>query len=76
MAEVRYVVDFHDGAWRVGLNDKRFGPYSTLDAAVHAATNAARKAEAIGYQALIEIAASEPPPANAEERREADRNAA
>ena len=76
MTEVRYAVDFHDGAWCVRLNDKRFGPYSSLDAAVLAATGAARKAEAMGYEALIEIDASEPPPAAAAGRDEADRNAA
>lgn len=55
MPQVRYTVDLVEGAWMVGLNGKPFGPYSTLDAAVAAATGAARKAEAQGYEALVEI---------------------
>lgn len=55
MAQVNYTVDFMDGVWKVGLNGKFFGPYSTLDAAVTAASNAAHKAEAQGYDALLTI---------------------
>jgi len=55
MAQVSYTVDFIEGAWKVGLNGKHFGPYSTLDAAVTAASNAAHKAEAQGYEALLVI---------------------
>ena len=55
MAQVNYTVDFMDGAWMVGLNGKSFGPYSSLDAAVTAASNAAHKAEAQGYDAMLTI---------------------
>ena len=55
MAQVNYTVDFMDGVWKVGLNGKYFGPYSTLDAAVTAATSAAHKAEAQGYEAMLTI---------------------
>lgn len=55
MAQVNYTVDLIDGAWMVGLNGKHFGPYSTLDAAVTAASKAAHKAEARGYEALLTI---------------------
>jgi hypothetical protein len=55
MAQVNYTVDFMDGVWKVGLNGNYFGPYSTLDAAVTAASNAAHKAEAQGYDALLTI---------------------
>jgi hypothetical protein len=52
---VEYVVEFLDGAWKVGLNGKHFGPYSTMDTAVAAATGAARKAEAQGYQVIVRM---------------------
>jgi hypothetical protein len=55
MAQVNYTVDFMDGVWMVGLNGKSFGPYSSLDAAVTAASNAAHKAEAQGYDAMLTI---------------------
>jgi|GEM_PF-3019801 len=65
MAQVNYTVDLVDGAWMVGLNDKHFGPYSTLDAAVTAASKAAHKAEAQGYDALLTINAAPEPTADA-----------
>ena len=73
MPQVNYTVDFVDGVWKVGLNDKQFGPYSTLDAAVAAASKAAHKAEEQGYEALLtintpDLAAEEQP---AEDRRNA-----
>ncbi|PZQ61345.1 MAG: DUF2188 domain-containing protein [Phenylobacterium zucineum] len=63
MAQVEYSVELRDGTWQVGLNGKFFGPYSTIDAAVVAATGAARKAEAQGYEAIVRIEA--PPEAGA-----------
>ncbi|HEX7885160.1 MAG TPA: hypothetical protein VF474_04220 [Phenylobacterium sp.] len=55
MAQVIYAVDLIDEAWTVSLMGKPFGPYSTLDAAVRAASNAAHKAEAQGYDAVLTI---------------------
>ncbi len=55
MPQVSYVVDYGDGAWRVSLNDRRFGPYSSLETAVAAASKAAHKAEEQGYEALVTI---------------------
>lgn len=55
MPQVNYTVDFLEGVWKVGLNGKHFGPYSTLDAAVAAASKAAHKAEEQGYEALLTI---------------------
>ena len=55
MPQVNYTVDFIDGAWKVGLNGKHFGPYSTLETAVAAASKAAHKAEAQGYEAILTI---------------------
>ena len=55
MPQVHYTVDFIDGVWKVGLNGKHFGPYSTMDAAVVAAGGAAHKAEVQGYEAFVTI---------------------
>ncbi|RAK62837.1 DUF2188 domain-containing protein [Phenylobacterium kunshanense] len=55
MPTVEYTVDFLDEVWKVGLNGKHFGPYSSLDTAVAAATGAARKAEAQGYEVIVRI---------------------
>ena len=55
MPQVNYTVDFIEGVWKVGLNGKHFGPYSTLETAVAAASNAAHKAEAQGYEAIVTI---------------------
>ena len=55
MPQVEYSVDFIEGVWKVGLNGKHFGPYSTMDAAVAAASGAAHKAEAQGYEAVVTI---------------------
>ncbi|MBU1374400.1 MAG: DUF2188 domain-containing protein [Alphaproteobacteria bacterium] len=70
MAQVNYTVDLVDGVWKVGLNGKHFGPYSTLDTAVAAASNAAHKAEAQGYDAMLTIN-TPPDPAVAAEARDA-----
>ena len=55
MPTVEYTVDLVDGVWTVGLGEKRFGPYSTMDTALAAAMGAARKAEAQGYEAMVTI---------------------
>ena len=55
MPQVHYTVDFIDGVWKVGLNGRHFGPYSTMDAAVVAASGAAHKAEVQGYEAFVTI---------------------
>jgi hypothetical protein len=65
MPQVTYSVEQVDGAWTVGLNDKRFGPYSSLEAAVAAASKAAHKAEAQGYEAFVVIDALDDLPAAA-----------
>ena len=57
MPEVHYGVDRQDGVWWVSLEAKRFGPYSSLETAIAAASGAARKAEAQGYEAIVTIAA-------------------
>ena len=55
MPQVRYTVERLEGVWKVGLNGRHFGPYSTLEIAVAAASRAAHKAEAQGYEAMVDI---------------------
>jgi hypothetical protein len=78
MPQVTYTVDQVDGVWTVGLNDKRFGPYSTLETAVAAASKAAHKAEAQGFEAFVVIDApddrpqvADPPPPEAQPAQDA-----
>jgi hypothetical protein len=66
MPQVTYTVEQVEGAWTVGLNDRRFGPYSTLTTAVAAASKAAHKAEAQGYEVFVIIDAPDPPRETAE----------
>lgn len=65
MPKVTYSVDPVGDVWMVGLNGKQFGPYSCLDVALKAATQAARKAEDQGYEAEV-IVNSAPEEADAE----------
>ena len=74
MPQVFYSVDFIEGVWKVSLNDKHFGPYSTLDAAVAAAANAAHKAEVQGYEATVTV--NTPPDEAAPEADAGERDAA
>lgn len=63
MPSVEYSVDLVEGIWTIGLGEKRFGPYSTIEKAVAAAVAAAEKAEAQGYEAMVTInTAPEAPP--------------
>ena len=55
MPQVHYSVDFLEGVWKVGLNGKSFGPYSSLETAIAAASKAAHKAEEQGYEAFISV---------------------
>lgn len=71
---VDYTVDFIEGVWKVGLNGTHFGPYSTLDTAVAAASGAAHKAEAQGYEAFVTI--NSPPAVPADLAPEPERDAA
>lgn len=55
MPQIEYSVDLVDGVWKVGLNGRHFGPYSTLDTAITAASRAAHKAEAQGYEVILAV---------------------
>jgi hypothetical protein len=78
MPQVRYTVERADGAWRVSLNGRHFGPYSVLETAVAAASRAAHKAEAQGYEAVVDVITREPeaPAAEPPVESNGDRNAA
>ncbi|WP_337186424.1 hypothetical protein [Phenylobacterium sp.] len=71
MPQVNYTVDLIDGVWTVGLNGKRFGPYSSLDTAIAAASGAAHKAEAQGYEAMVTVNSEGAAPAAGETDRDA-----
>jgi len=60
MPQVCYTVDFLGGSWKIGLNGKHFGPYSTIETATAAASKAAHQAEAQGYEAVLIINSAEP----------------
>lgn len=68
MPQVQYSVDLIEGVWKIGLNGKHFGPYSSLDAAVAAASKAAHKAEAQGYEAFLVINTDAAPPRTRDKR--------
>ena len=55
MPQVSYGVDIRDGVWWVTLADRQFGPYSSLDTAMAAASGAAHKAEVQGYEATVMV---------------------
>lgn len=59
--QVCYQVDGDGEAWWVSLDDRRFGPYSSLDTAMAAASGAAHKAESQGYEALVTVNTPDPP---------------
>ena len=63
MARVLYTVEFVAGAWTVGLNGRRFGPYSSMETALAAAMAAGHKAEAQGYEAEVKVCEAPPPAA-------------
>ncbi len=52
MPKAHYTVD---GVCTVAMGDKVFGPYSSLDTAMAAASKAARKAEEQGYEAFVTV---------------------
>lgn len=63
MPQAHYTVDVIDGVWRIRIGEKSFGPYSSLDTALAAATKAARKAEAEGFEAFVTVNDLEKAPA-------------
>ena len=53
LPHARYIVLQHEGAWKINLDNRYFGPFTTRDAAVTMATDTARKASEGGYPASV-----------------------
>ncbi|RVT40300.1 DUF2188 domain-containing protein [Sphingobium algorifonticola] len=45
----RYIVIQHDGAWKINLDNRYYGPFATRKIAVEMAIDTAQKADAAGY---------------------------
>lgn len=53
MARVHYYVVLHEGEWKVKLDDKHYGPYTTQAAAIRAAVDAAHSTGTKGGDAQV-----------------------
>ena len=53
LPHARYIVLEHEGVWKINLDNRYFGPFSTQQAAVDSATDTARKAADGGYPASV-----------------------
>lgn len=53
MTPARYIVLHHDGAWKINLNNRYFGPFTTKEAAVAMAIDTAHKAGEAGHEAVV-----------------------
>lgn len=53
LPHARYIVLHHDGAWKINLDNRYFGPFATREAALDSATETARKAGEAGYPASV-----------------------
>lgn len=53
MTSAVYYILFRDGAWKIQLNGRHFGPCPTRDFAVEVAIAAAKKAAAKGYASRV-----------------------
>ena len=72
MPQAFYTVDFVEGVWKIGVNGRMFGPYSSRETAIAAAVKAGHKAEAEGFEVVLKVLGGEA----AEAAAEADRDAA
>lgn len=55
MARAHYYVVLHEGQWKISLDSKHFGPYSTQAAAIRAAVEAAHNSGEKGHDAQVLI---------------------
>ena len=55
MATARYIVLEHDGQWKINLDNRYYGPFTTRDEAVKSATETAGKAVSQGYEAKVMV---------------------
>lgn len=53
LPHARYIVVEHEGAWKINLDNKYYGPFATKDEAVASATQTAQKAQDAGYPASV-----------------------
>ena len=53
LPHARYIVLAHEGAWKINLANRYYGPFPTREAAVANATEGARKAAEGGYPASV-----------------------
>lgn len=53
LPHARYIVVEHEGAWKINLDNKYYGPFATSDEAVASATQTAQKAQGAGYPASV-----------------------
>lgn len=53
LPHARYIVLEHEGAWKINLDNKYYGPFPTKEQAVASATDTAQKAAAGGYPASV-----------------------
>lgn len=53
LPQARYIVIHHEGAWKINLDNRYYGPFPTKDAAVANATEGAEKATSAGYPACV-----------------------
>ncbi|WP_066519255.1 DUF2188 domain-containing protein [Sphingobium cloacae] len=53
LPHARYIVLHHDGEWKINLDNRYYGPFSTQQAAVDMATDTAKKAGSAGYPASV-----------------------
>lgn len=53
LPHARYIVLEHEGAWKINLDNRYYGPFATQAAAVDSATQTAQKAGKAGYPASV-----------------------
>jgi hypothetical protein len=49
----RYIVMNHGGEWKINLDNRYYGPFDTVEAAVEMAVDTARKASQSGFEASV-----------------------
>ena len=53
LPHARYIVLQHEGAWKINLDNRYYGPFATQEEAVASATGTARQASESGYPASV-----------------------
>jgi hypothetical protein len=53
LPHARYIVLEHEGAWKINLDNRYYGPFPTRAEAVESATGTAKKAADAGYPASV-----------------------